>query len=199
MTDLLLDDLLADVRVVRSMLTPDLCEVASAYLRLKAEIGEMALGDSQLPHSYSSYGDTLMEVLLDRLQPTVEATLGEAMLPTHSYARLYRHGDELTPHTDRIACEVVLSLTLGCHPELVWPLFVGPGEDAHPVDLAPGDGLIYPGSTVEHWRRPFPGEWQAQLTLHYVRRDGRFADEVFDRRPGLGRHVGTRRVSGLRR
>lgn len=176
------------------MLEPEVCEVATSYLRLKAEVGEMQLGDSQIPQSYCSYADLLMEVLLVRLQPQVEAVVETTLLPTHSYARLYRHGEELTRHQDRPACEVVLSLTLGRSPDLGWPLFVEGDGGATRIDVGPGDGVVYPGAAWEHWRPVYTGEWQAQLTLHYVRAQGRFASWVYDRRPGIGRHVGTRRL-----
>jgi hypothetical protein len=176
------------------MLEPELCEVATTYLRLKADVGEMQLGDSQIPHSYCSYSDLLMEVLLVRLQPQVETVLEASLLPTHSYARLYRHGEELTPHQDRPACEVVLSLTLGRSPDQSWPLYLRGAGEAERIDLRVGDGVVYPGSAWEHWRPVYAGDWQAQLTLHYVRAKGPFANWVYDRRPGIGRHVGTRRL-----
>ena len=180
--------------LLHAMLEPGLCEVATSYLRLKADVGEMQLGDSQIPVSYCSYADLLMEVLLVRLQPRVEAVVEAALLPTHSYARLYRHGDALARHRDRPACEVVLSLTLGRSSELSWPLWLQGDGDPVQVDLGPGDGIVYPGSVWDHWRAPYAGDWQAQLTLHYVRAEGPFADWVYDRRPGIGRHVGTRRA-----
>lgn len=170
-----------------------MCGIAADYLRLKAEIGEMARDDSQMPNSYSAYADLLMEILLSRFQTVVEDMVGASLLPTHSYARLYRHGDQLKPHTDRPACEIVASITLGREPDSAWSLYIGDLERTSTIDLAPGDCVVYAGSRTNHWREAFKGYWQAQLTLHYVRRDGQFAEWAFDKRPGLGRHVGTRR------
>ena len=35
------------------------------------------------------------------------------------------------------------------------------------IDLEPGDGLIYLGSEIEHWREKFEGQYIVQTFLHY--------------------------------
>lgn len=182
------------LQVIPSALSEELCATACAYLRLKAEIGEMQLGDGHVSNSFASYGDLLMEVLLQRVQPCLEEATGVTLLPTHSYVRLYQHGDRLSPHTDRAACEFTMTITLGSDSGAPWPIFIGSADSAHESALAPGDGLLYPGAELEHWREPLAGEWQVQLTLHYVDALGPHAEWVFDKRPGLGRHRGTRRA-----
>lgn len=179
--------------MLRGVLHPGACRLTSQYLRMKADIGEMGLGDGQLARSYASYSDLVTEVLLGELLSGVEQFVGAPLLPTHSYTRLYGHGDELTPHTDRPACEVVVSLTLGFDADSPWPLHIRAADHTFRYALNAGDCVIFAGSHCEHWREPFAGRWQAQTTLHYVRAHGEFAEWVYDKRPGLGRHVGTRR------
>jgi hypothetical protein len=128
--------------VLRGVLDRRVCRVAAAYLQLKADIGEMSLGDGQLARSYASYGDLLMEVLLAELQSAAEDYLGVSLLPTHSYTRLYRHSDELKLHTDRPACEVVASLTLGYKADARWPLYVRASGQTFKYELNPGDCVI---------------------------------------------------------
>jgi len=183
-----------DVQLIEHALSEELCSIACAYLRLKADIGEMTLGDSHVPNAFCSYGDLLMEVILQRVQPRLEEATRTTLLPTHSYARIYQRGDQLSLHRDRPACEFSVTVTLGHAMEEPWPIFVGTDERPRQFMLKAGDGLIYPGAAVDHWREPLIGEWQAQLTLHYVNKNGLCADWVFDKRPGLGRHRGTRRV-----
>jgi hypothetical protein len=36
-----------------------------------------------------------------------------------------------------------------------------------PVQLAPGDMIIYKGCELLHWREPFQGNQHAQVFLHY--------------------------------
>ena len=35
-----------------------------------------------------------------------------------------------------------------------------------------GDGVVYKGCDIEHWRNEFEGDWHAQTFLHYVNKNG---------------------------
>ena len=89
---------------------PPLPEIAFQYLRIQAlnETGEV--GGERVPETFNCYADPLMESLLEHLQPAVEQFTGLQLWPTYSYCRIYQHGDVLESHTDRIACEVSVSL-----------------------------------------------------------------------------------------
>ena len=56
--------------------------------------------DDQVPGTYSVYGDIVMETLLLKLQPVMEKYVGLSLVPTVSYARIYKIGDELSRHKD---------------------------------------------------------------------------------------------------
>lgn len=180
--------------VIKRILSDELCRTACCYLRMKADIGEMQLGDSHVPNAFAAYGDVMMETLLKHMQPRVEEEIGYSLLPTHSYARIYQTGSRLTPHKDRVACEVSVTITLGNELSEPWPIFLNTPDGVQCVILQPGDGLIYPGADFTHWREPFMGSWQTQLTLHYVDSNGPHSVWRFDKRPSLGCHKGTRRV-----
>jgi hypothetical protein len=182
------------VHVVGGLLSDELCSTAYSYVRLKAEIGQMQLGDGHVQDAFASYGDVLMEVLLQRVQPRVEEVTATSLLPTYSYVRLYRHGQQMTRHRDRPACEFTVTVTLGAERSEPWPIFVASPLGVERIVAEPGDGLIYPGADFDHWREPFEGEWQAQLTAHYVDRDGPHASWAYDKRPGLGRQFSIRRA-----
>jgi hypothetical protein len=50
-------------------------------------------------------------------------------------------------------------------------------------DLSEGDGVIYPGCDVEHWRDRCDGPngyYAGQVFLHFVRKNGAFSAEVGD-------------------
>jgi len=141
--------------------------------------------DSQVPGSSSIYGDVVMEHLLLRLQPEVEAALGISLHPTYSYCRLYGHGDALARHTDRPACEISMTVNLGQDPPVPWPLWIEGREGVQAVRLEPGDGLIYRGIEAAHWRDEYPGSRLAQVFLHYVDKDGPHAQWRYDKRPAL--------------
>mgnify|MGYP000918277511 CR=1 FL=1 len=157
--------------------------------------------DSQVPETYSHYSDIVMETLLEKLLPRMEAESGFKLCPTYSYARIYKKGDILKRHKDRPSCEISTTLNLGGDP---WPIFIDPTGSNNVIDeykgihkpnapkgikylLKPGDMIIYSGCELEHWREPFEGDHCAQVFLHYNNIDGPFGTKnKFDGRPLLG-------------
>jgi hypothetical protein len=159
--------------------------------------------DKQVPNTYSHYGDHVMETLLVKVLPIMAQETGLELIPTYSYARLYKKGDILHRHKDRPSCEISTTIHLGGHP---WPIFIdGTGADnilsgretttivkpgapaGTKVILDVGDMLVYSGCELEHWREPLEGDMCGQVFLHYNHVNGPFAEKNrFDRRPMLG-------------
>ena len=144
--------------------------------------------DAQIPNTYSHYGDNVMETLLVKVLPVMTKETGLKLIPTYSYARIYKNGDELKRHKDRPSCEISTTINLGGEP---WPIFLEPsgedGKEGIKVLLEVGDMLVYSGCELEHWREPFEGTTCGQVFLHYNHVDGPFAEKNrFDRRPMLG-------------
>ena len=158
-------------------------------------------GDTQIPNTYSHYADPVMETLLVKILPVMASETGLQLIPTYSYARIYKNGDILRRHKDRPSCEISTTLNLGGDP---WPIFIdGTGADTvideykgiikpnapagTKVLLDPGDMLVYSGCELEHWREPFDGQVCGQVFLHYNHVNGPFAEKnKFDGRPMLG-------------
>jgi len=157
--------------------------------------------DKQVPNTFSIYADHVMETLMMKVRPKMMEETGLQLIPTYSYARIYKHGDILRRHKDRPSCEISCTLNLGGDP---WPIFIdGTGSDnvideykniikpnapeGTKVLLEVGDMLVYSGCELEHWREPFEGENCGQVFLHYNHVNGPFAEKNrFDRRPMLG-------------
>jgi len=157
--------------------------------------------DAQIPNTYSDYADPVMETLLMKVLPVMQQETGLQLIPTYSYARVYKNGDELKRHKDRPSCEISTTINLGGDP---WSIFIdGTGADnvineqqnlikpnapaGTRVDLKVGDMLVYSGCELEHWREPFQGNTCGQVFLHYNHVNGPFADKnKLDGRPMLG-------------
>ena len=136
--------------------------------------------DEQIPNTYSIYGDPTFDTLLMKVLPVMKRETGLDVVPTYSYARMYKRGDELKRHKDRPSCEISTTLHLGGEP---WPIFVEGTE----VLLDIGDMLIYEGCKLEHWRKPFEGENCGQVFLHYNNVNGPNNNiNIFDGREKLG-------------
>ena len=143
-------------------------------------------GDKHVPNTPSVYGDAEVDGLMQDLKPQIEAHTGLRLHPTYSYARIYKKGDQLTPHRDRAACQISISLNLGQEPEDPWALYVGEANAPFRALLTPGDVLIYRGMEMTHWRAPYTGDRLFQAFMHYVDADGPHAGEKFDGRASLG-------------
>ena len=136
--------------------------------------------DQQVPNTYSHYADPVMETLLMKVLPTMQKETGLELVPTYSYARIYKHGDILHKHKDRPSCEISTTIHLGGDK---WSIFIEGTE----VMLDIGDMLVYSGCELEHWREPFEGNTCAQVFLHYNHLNGPFSKQNrFDKRPMLG-------------
>ena len=137
-------------------------------------------GDTQIPNTYSIYGDPAFDTLLMKMLPVMKKETGLDIVPTYSYARMYKKGDELKKHKDRPSCEISTTLNLGGDP---WPIFL----ENNKVVLEIGDMLIYEGCKLEHWREPFEGDNCGQVFLHYNNANGQFKNmNIFDGREKLG-------------
>jgi len=156
--------------------------------------------DDQVPNTYSHYSDIAMETLLLAVQPIMEKQTGLKLIPTYSYARIYKKGDVLKRHKDRFSCEISTTLNLGGDS---WPIYIEPNDKMGAtiegkgyvsdntkgikVDLKPGDMLVYRGNLLEHWREEFKGQDCGQVFLHYNNLATKGAkDNIFDKRKHLG-------------
>ena len=156
--------------------------------------------DKQIHNTYSHYADVAMETLLENMIPVMEQETGLKLIPTYSYARIYKKGDILHRHKDRESCQISCTINLGCDE---WPIYLSPDENVGRPDgknitvksnakgvkvlLNPGDLLIYEGCNLEHWREEFEGDNCGQVFLHYNNASSEGSEQNrFDGRPFLG-------------
>lgn len=137
-------------------------------------------GDEQAPNSSSIYNYLPALELLANKTSHVSELIGETVLPTYVYSRIYRNGSELVKHTDRPACEISLTLHLGG--DKPWAIWIKtPNHKNKCVNLNPGDAMLYLGCIAPHWRDTFEGNNYTQFFLHYVRSRGCCNSAYFDR------------------
>lgn len=156
---------------VNDCLPAKMCQEITNHL-FQLEKNNKTKNDIQCPISSSIYGDyEYCEKLLFEFKPKIEKIVEKKIVPTYSYARIYKNGETLERHLDREACEVSVSLTVGYDAEKIWEIYFGNGEyDA--VEIEVGSMVIYKGSDLFHWRNEFKGKWQTQVFLHYVEMGG---------------------------
>ena len=191
---------------LQNFLDKENCAQLTAELKKLVEAGKTTK-DDQCPISQAVHGAPVFDSLLEQLTPNFEYASGKRLYPTYAYARLYAPGEELKIHTDRPACQISATLTLGFDGD-VWPIYVGDYADEgvgrevtiqqgekkwltneQEIKMEVGDAVLYYGMDKVHWREPYKeGKWQAQVFLHYVDADGPYADQKYDKRPKLSHH-----------
>jgi hypothetical protein len=145
------------------------------------ELGE-CIKDDQTPLSSSAHNYLPFLELLCEKTYEMNTLIEEPVLPTYTYARIYKNNEVLVKHKDRPACEISVTINLGG--DTPWTLVIEKpdGQNAY-IDLNVGDAMIYLGCVANHWRNgSFTGQNYTQVFLHYVRSNGPYAWAFFDRR-----------------
>tara|TARA_R100000479_G_C6291586_1_gene166790 strand:- start:34 stop:597 length:564 start_codon:yes stop_codon:yes gene_type:complete len=133
--------------------------------------------DIQRGWCWQYYKPAPMQIMLEQVKSKIEIAVGEKLLPTYSYITAYTNNSYMTIHKDRPACEVSVSINLAS--TFDWGLYITDlqGKETKVITKV-GDGVIYLGTQVEHWRdllitdKP---EFYIQTFLHYVRANGEYA------------------------
>lgn len=152
-------------------------ELLNSYVNERIEEKDLALKcyDPQSPVAPSYYKDALMQTFLKLKKDFVEQQTGLLLYPAYTYWRYYIHGSELKDHVDRPACEI--SVTASINQSEKWPIHMNNTW----LEMKPGDGVIYLGAKVEHGRKPFKGDYNAQVFFHYVDQHGPYRNHAFDK------------------
>lgn len=175
--------------VVKGLVQTDVGNYLTHLLSRAVDVGygDASGTDQQVKTAkVSVHHEIVFETLLEHLWPYIEVAVGEELLPTYAFARLYGNKDFLEQHIDRPECEVSVTIQLGRSHHYSWPIYMGDTR----LDLAEGDGVIYLGNALQHRREVCDGPegyYSGQVFLHYVRKNGEFADRAGDmsNRPGV--------------
>ena len=170
--------------ILKQLVPKPICRFLMTYMKVLESRGDL----TKDRHGLGIYGADGFETLLAMMTDPVSKVMGKPLLPTYSYARLYRHGDNLRAHRDRPGSEYSLSMPLGYEAEKPWPIYLRDKLDRG-VEIVcdVGDALLYNGVEVTHWREPFTGQRQFMAFLFFVDAHGPYAGEVYDGRGALAR------------
>ena len=118
----------------------------------------------------------------------LEDLIKKPLLTTYYYDRYYFSGQELTKHADRDACEISVSIHISSNLKEQWGFkLIDVEGNEKEIFLNAGDGLLYKGCELCHWRDPMPKEYSRtwwgrkverkdlyyhQIFMHYILRDG---------------------------
>lgn len=181
--------------IFRQLLPPEQMAAMRDYYRRYIDNGFMPFDDAQARRFYQ-HNEPLATVFHKQLTTLMCEVTGEEVIPSYVYAASYIDEADLKPHIDREQCEFSISFQVDYTPEQEnhispWGLFLQRPEDGtgrpityssmafpaasqaadlNPVAyLASGDGLIYKGRELIHYRYPLSaGGRSTSLFFHYV-------------------------------
>jgi hypothetical protein len=185
--------------VLQSLFPPAQTAAIRRFYRDYVAQGFMPFGDAQVENRYRQYNEPFATFIHKMLTPLMSEIVGEPVKPSYCYAASYKDSAVLNPHTDRLACEFSISFQVDYEPEppghlSPWALYVEPFEwsgdlpetgaqldwDKYSdektagtaIHLANGDGLVYKGRELVHYRYALPaGHRSTSLFFHYVAAD----------------------------
>jgi hypothetical protein len=179
---------------VKGLLPPPLLKYLKVYYAILLA-NDCFSHDSQCPASLALGGDPALDAVLEWIRPELSRLVGFSLAPTYSYTRRYAKGERLARHRDRAACEISVTASIqipkGAGPSVMY--LKPPSAKAAKVAMREGDGCVYAGTEVEHWRERFRVDGYIQLFLHFIARRGpHYPHLLFDGREALGATAGKR-------
>jgi hypothetical protein len=174
--------------LVKGLLPPLLLEYLKVYYAVLLA-DDRFFHDRQCPGSLSLGADPALDAVLEWMRPELSRIVGFSLAPTYSYTRRYAKGDLLARHLDRAACEISVTVSIqipkGAGPSVMY--LKPPDAEETKVEMLEGDGCVYAGTEVEHWRDRFRVGGYIQLFLHFIARRGpHYPHLLFDGRARLG-------------
>jgi hypothetical protein len=146
------------------------------YYRREIRRGAVRLGDEQSSRRHVAHDESVARFFHHQMTTAVSSIVGESVKPSYVYFACYLSGAELKKHIDREQCEfsVTLSLDFSPEPDLAtsWPIRLDTPAGTITVYQALGDGLVYRGTKVPHYRTQLgEGRTSTSIFFHYVPSD----------------------------
>jgi len=157
--------------LIKNILSQDLCK----FLSIQTEIDEYERtpkSSTQVPGSVELYDSIATQItnniVLEKLKNSLKL---EKIYSTYGFFRKYYKFQNLKKHTDRPECELSISICLDMHNEREpWEIFFENKKQNIVYAAKPeiGDGVVYMGMELPHWRESCQQKWLKQIFLHYT-------------------------------
>jgi hypothetical protein len=161
---------------IRNLIHPFHIAALRRYYRQAIRAGSIRLGDQQSSRRYVAHNESVARFFHHQIANAVAPVAGEAIKPSYVYLASYLSGAALKKHIDRAQCEFSVTLCLDFSPEpnleTSWPIHLDTPKGTVTVYQALGDGLVYRGTEVPHYRSPLAaGHTSTSIFFHYVPAD----------------------------
>jgi len=160
---------------IPGLIPPFTWERLRRYYRYHTRSGTFTMGDSQVERRFSAHNEGVARFFHCQLTHAVGDLARTLVKPSYSYLAAYESGSVLERHTDREQCEFSVTMCIDATPEpqaqSPWPIQLDIPDGALRIWQHIGDGLLYRGRYLPHYRDMLPeGYTYSALLLHYVDR-----------------------------
>jgi hypothetical protein len=160
--------------VLREILPPAQREKYRHYVRQLREHGYfpgIGVGDSQVALRTNIHKEPTIASLHNGLARLINRFDDPTLIGSFCQLGIYEGGAVLERHTDRSQCVRNISFLFDMwspqgEPE-PWPFHLEIRGETRTVLLKPGDGAVYPGTKMIHWRDPLPAGQRATAAFFF--------------------------------
>jgi hypothetical protein len=143
------------------------------HYRRQIRKGAIRFGDDQSARRYIAHNEPAARFFHLQLSKIISMLVGEPVKPSYVYMAAYQPGARLEKHTDREQCAFSITLCVDYSPEpslaTPWPLHLDTPRGTVSVYQALGDGLLYRGCELPHYRGTLAeGHTSTSIFFHYV-------------------------------
>jgi hypothetical protein len=162
--------------VLRDLIHPMQLAALRQYFRLLDRKGylikEPGRGDVHIDR-YVWHNEEVARYIHFQITELLNQIVPEPVKPSYTYLSTYRPGAVLPRHTDRPQCVWNLSLLVDTNPETdlsgAWPIYLEVAGQTREARLEMGDGVLYRGTEIPHWRDALPaGQTATLIFCHFV-------------------------------
>ena len=160
--------------VLRDLFSPVFVEAVREYYRRLEREGYLLGREVRRRGRPLVHDEPVLTFLGGQLATVVRQVTRRREPSTFSFLRIYEGGAILEPHRDHPVCRWNIDLVVGGEPPPVrrtaWPLWVATRPGRRAVRLGLGDGVLYRGTDVTHWRSAQPARHSTVIAcFHYGR------------------------------
>ena len=156
--------------LIRKILDKDLCNFLSTQIELDS-INLHKKSATQVAGSIELYNTEASQIANNLLLAKIKDFIHlDKLFSTYSFYRKYYKYQQLEKHSDRPECEISLSVCLGMSDKTKpWPIYFENTALDTVFSAVPniGDGVLYLGMALPHWREKCEQNWVKQAFFHY--------------------------------
>jgi hypothetical protein len=164
--------------VLRDLFPPIFLAAVREYYRQLEREGYLSGADARRHGRPLIHDEPLLAFLGSQLAAVVRQVTCQHAASTFSFLRVYDAGAFLERHRDHPVCRWNIDLVVGGEPpprrRTAWPLLIATRRGRRAVRLGMGDGILYQGTHLTHWRSAHPAGHSTSLAcFHYGQADSR--------------------------